>query len=262
MVNNAKKLVVELMADLKERFTADRKVFIVTHKSVEPFLQGFKVPFEYTTGHWGAVDGSNQWRDCDTVVVFGLHNRPNTWPVNVFMATQGAQTTDWLRNKAGREYGRHQDIRHAIAEGQLIVDTVQAINRIQCRKVIDADGNCPTTEVFIMLPGGSRAAELTAGIEREMPGLVVVDDWEVNAAKRKIRRSKHEAPLQTWLQTAGQGRWSATKVRNMLGIPQRTWTRIVADFNDTTSELHKVMIEAGFRYVTAGQKNRSYLESF
>ena len=153
------------------------------------------------TGHWGKVDGSNEWKDCNTAVIFGLPYRPDTWSANVFMACQGPQETEWLRGEE-RSFNGHVDIRQSLKTGQMIVDIVQAINRVQCRKVIDDQGNCPETDIYMLLPKGHLAEEILQGIRHEMPEINIIEDWDYLSQKHKQkrpRRSNHESALvSTW----------------------------------------------------------------
>ena len=74
---------------------SERKVFFCVHKSVEHELpEASDLPFaKVAKAHWGAVDGSNAYADCDVAVVFGLPYRDAvTWPTNVFFALQGADS--------------------------------------------------------------------------------------------------------------------------------------------------------------------------
>jgi len=77
MRNNAKELSGQLIAQLNEDLGEGRKVFFCTHKDVEPVLMTCDEKLnpgadKWMTGHWGYVDGSNKWRDCDTAVIFGI----------------------------------------------------------------------------------------------------------------------------------------------------------------------------------------------
>jgi hypothetical protein len=78
------------------------------------------------TGHWGKIDGSNEWKNCDTVVIFGLPYLPPSWSPNVFMALQGGRDTRWLQNAISGAHGKHKDIRQALRWGQIATNVIQA----------------------------------------------------------------------------------------------------------------------------------------
>ena len=221
-----------VMGNLKATLKGQNsRVLAIAHKDNEPHFQkhtaqapGFS---EYAVNHFGNIDGSNEWRDYDTLVIYGLPHRPPTCPVNLFMAFKGVQSTEWLRNRGKRPFGKHPDIRAAIEIGQLTTDIVQAINRIRCRRVKDAQGNCPTATVFLTLPAGYRGKQILAGIRREMPG-IRVGVWELNkGASKPVRGKKHDKALISFFNTTQPGTFSTTEIRKHLQIPQRSFERFL-----------------------------------
>jgi hypothetical protein len=266
MRNNAKDLSSQLIDQLNEELGEDRKIFICTHKDVEPVLITCDEKFnpgknKWMTGHWGYVDGSNDYRDCDTAVIFGLPYRPDTWTANVFMALQGPQSTEWLQDPTSREYEGYLDIRKALKNGQITTSIIQAINRIRCRKVIDDQGNCPKSDVYILLPKNELGEDILEGIKTLMPG-IKIKDWNYDSiSKRKIRRSNHEPALIKYFEIMDIGRISSSGLKNFLGIPDTTFERIISKMKDETTELNKVMkkLKVIYQSVGSGRGNRSYL---
>jgi len=57
------------------------------------------------------VDGSNDWKDYDTVVIFGLPYRPKNSFENLFQAFQGSQSTEFLNSQGNRPFKEHSDFR-------------------------------------------------------------------------------------------------------------------------------------------------------
>ena len=264
MRNNAKELSSQLIAQLNEELGEERKVFFCTHKDVEPVLITCDEKLnpeakKWMTGHWGYIDGSNDYRDCDTAVIFGLPYRPNTWTANVFMALQGPQSTEWLQDPTNRGYEGYLDIRKALKHGQITTSIIQAINRIRCRKVIDDQGNCPKSDVYILLPKNELGEDILEGIKTLMPG-IKVRDWNYDSiSKRKIRRSNHEPALIKYFETMDIGRIASSRIKSLLGIPDTTFERIVAKMKDKTTELYKAMKKLKVVYKPSGKGQRSYL---
>lgn len=261
MRNNAKELSEQLIAQLNEELGEDRKVFFCAHMDVEPVLMTYDEKFndKWMTGHWGNVDGSNDYRDCDTAVIFGLPYRPDTWTANVFMALQGPQPTEWFQDSTSREFGGYLDIRKALKHGQITTSIIQAINRIRCRKVIDDQGNCPEADVYMLLPKNELADDILEGVEKLMPG-IKIRDWNYDStSKRKIRRSNHEPALIKYFETMDIGRIASSGLKNFLGIPDTTFERLVAKMKDKTTELYNSMKELKVIYRPSGKGQRSYL---
>jgi hypothetical protein len=258
MEKNAKDLARDLVAEL-ENCVEGRKVFVCTHKHVEPHLAVYAPNFELNVGHWGAVDGSNAWRECDVAVIFGLPYLPPTWAANTYFAMQGPQETSWLRDASLRRHGGHPDVRHALTVGQMVVSLVQAINRVRCRRVIDAYGNCPTTDVFLMLPAGELGDDVLAGVLQEMPG-AVTREWGPSITRRKLKRQRYEAALEKLLANMPVGRAAVSTIRCELGIPEKTMKRIIERLRGPSSILAGILMDLGVRYEVhrVGRTQRAY----
>tara|TARA_R100000306_G_scaffold62564_1_gene73581 strand:+ start:2456 stop:4051 length:1596 start_codon:yes stop_codon:yes gene_type:complete len=174
MTKRADKRLERLRADLVERISPDSLVCIVTHKIVEAKLAAFEMPFKVMRGHWGALDGKNNYQYCDTFVCVGLPFRDRITSSNVYCAIKGPQSDAWLQATEKRADGIHTDIRTDIEDGQLAADVIQAMNRIQIRRVVDEHGNCETSHCYIVLGDDKRGDRLLDSIKKAMPGIRVV----------------------------------------------------------------------------------------
>ncbi len=265
MVEHGKRLCAALLTNLAETLGADRKVLVGCHKANEVHLAGHDVPFELSLGHWGAIDGSNQWRDCDTAVAFGLPYRDSMDAAVSFFALQGTQPTAWLHDAAMREFGGHRDIRQAIELGFVVTAVVQFLNRVRCRKVVDIEGNCETADLRVVLPRGERGDAMLDSIVEQMPGIRVkawAFDLDAALGATKVRRSRHEESLAVFIRNQAPGsRWSATDVQRECGISRGTWIRLVSSLADPASALGLLMQECGVEYVVEreGKAQRAYL---
>ena len=261
MNKESKTLSNQLIYDLNNRLK-DRNVLIVTHKKVEPLLKRFDTTFILTTGHWGKIDGSNQWQHCDTVVIFGIPYLPKTWTSNIFMALQGAQDTEWLQDGNARTFGKHADIRQALELGMISTSIIQAINRVRCRKTIDDHGNCKRTDVYIMLTGTELDKAILKDIIRMMPEIVIKNDWDYKPQKKRVKASKFEQALAKFFENMSISRLTPSKISKELGMAMRTMRTLIEKCKDPDSELFKVMERNGIKYeVTgSGQKLKAYFE--
>jgi hypothetical protein len=198
----------------------DRSVFFCVHKAVEHELpEASDLPFaKVTKAHWNAVDGSNEYADCNVAVIFGLPFRDRvTFPTNVFFAIQGVQGDEWLDNPTWKG---QTNLREYMVRRQLSASVIQAVNRICCRHVTDAHGGCPPADVFIVLPSGEGGRDILAAIRREMPGIEVTD-WPFEPDGPKVRRQSagtpHERVL-TFMKNRAPGRTSMTVLGRELGL--------------------------------------------
>jgi hypothetical protein len=220
MVEKAKTRFPRLIEDLTQRLTPERSAFFCVHKAVKHELpEAADLPFaKVAKAYWGAVDGSNEYADCDVVVIFGLPFRDAlTWPTNVFFALRGVHGDDWLDYPT---WNGQVNLREQMVLRQLSASIIQAINRIRCRHVTDEHGGCPPADVFIMLPSGDRGEDILGAIRREMPGLEVVD-WPFEPDGPKVSTRKQGTPhgrLVTYMENRAPGRTSMQVIARELGL--------------------------------------------
>jgi hypothetical protein len=260
MAERGKVRLPRLLAYLEQTLTSDRKVLLCLHKRIEHIAKTYAPNFEkYSVAHWGAIDGRNDWDDHDTVVIFGLSYRDQIWSTNTFFALQGLQDNRWLEQP---EWGRYADVRQEMQRRQLTVSVIQAINRVRCRRVIDSDGNCPPTDVFIVLPRGIDGDAVLAHLQEEMPGAAVVAwDFELDGPSERVRRgSSHEALL-AMMQNRLPGETAMSFVKSELGLTPSGIKDLRRVLRDEGHDLTKSLAHLGVRYLTTGTGRgaRSYL---
>lgn len=257
MLDNYKDRIPRLIEDLEGRLSGDRKVFLCCHKAVEPFAKTFAPNFaSFDIGHWGAIDGRNDWKDCDVAVLFGLSFRDPIWANNTFMAFRGRQENEWFDEPAFEE---HSDVRREMQNRQISVSVIQAINRVQCRKVVDSAGNCLPTDVFIVLPEGVVGEAVLTAIEAEMPH-IRTKEWDfvldgTRERRPKIRRgSAHEAVF-AYMQNQSPGEYSVAKIKSDLDLSDSLWKESVA--KALRDQDHPLTTElAGIRVSYVAQRGR------
>jgi len=259
MLKDGKNRIPRLLAEL-ETLGSIRKVFLCLHKGNEHIPLQYSSLFEQlSVGHWGAIDGRNDWKDCDTVVIFGLPYRDHIWATNTFFAIKGLQGDGWLRNPQWKSYA---DVREELQAKQITVSVVQAINRIQCRKVIDDQGNCPPSDVFIVLPQGFRGDRYLDAIKQEMPG-IGTKGWEfsLDGAEVTVRKgSSHEALL-TYMTNAPAGETPLSSVRQELELKPEGFKSLKAALKDNGHPLTAQLKGIGVTLITSGygRGSKSYL---
>jgi hypothetical protein len=230
---------------LAERIKPNSKVLVITHKGVRQFVRRCGLECEaFAVTHWGDLDGRNDWKDFDTVVVYGLPYLDNIAPTNAFLASAGPQSTDWFEGL--RRHGPHEDLKAAIKIGFIARSVVQAINRVHCRKIIDDRGNCGPTDVFILLPSGDLAEVVTASIQLEMPGSRLID-WH---AAREIgkRLTPSECRLVTLLRNSEASTHTKSQTIALLSITSRTYERMSVNLRRPNSALMRELAAIGVEY--------------
>ncbi|WP_038035422.1 hypothetical protein [Thioalkalivibrio sp. ALE30] len=268
MTKEASPRTKALMSNLANRIPDSANVFVCSHKALEPLINAYETAFQLQTGHWGAVDGRNDYQHCDTFVGFGLPYRDRTHAANTFFAMKGPQHDPWLQEASERTHLGHEDILRSIGESQVVADIIQAMNRIQIRRVVDEKGHCEPSDCFLVLPTGEQGDRMLESIRQAMPGIRITDwDLDLSDVQRKARarsippRSRYADSLCVFMKGQGFGRWSASYVRAVLKIPAERWKALVKQIKSPDSNLGKRMRAMGCRLETLGigRGGRTYI---
>jgi hypothetical protein len=132
---------------------------------------------------------------------------------------------------------------------------------VKCRKVIDADGNCPNTDIYLMLPNDGIAEEILDGIKKEMPN-IRTKEWTYSSAKSRVKRSNHELAFIKFITNMNRGRQAVSIIKKTLGISSTTFKTFINKMNNKKSALYKAMTIVGAQYESnqeGGRGNRAYI---
>lgn len=249
-----------LQRALEAELGSDRSVFMCTHLDVEAVPKRYIGKFKrFSVGHWGAVDGLNDWKDFDAAVILGLPYRPQTWATNMFCALQGAQDDSWLKSPEWKSYN---NVRKVMEQRQMSVSIIQAVNRICCRRVIDAEGNCPPADIYILLPQDSLGDAILDDIRADMPCLTVVPwGFELDEPKvRKPRVGSSHAKLIEFMLNQPLGAVSLSSIQNHLGLAESGLKKLRETLNNAAHKTTKTLIALGVTYSPGvGRGSKSYL---
>jgi hypothetical protein len=252
MVRNVKTRFPRLLHALEGELGSDRSVFLCMHKDAEHIALSYDHRFaHFNVGHWGAVDGRNDWATHDTAVILGLPYRDQVWSTNQFFALQGHQDDEWLRSPVWKE---HANVRRVMEQRQLSVSIIQAINRICCRRVIDAQGRCPSADIYIVLPKDRTGDAVLQDILTDMPNIRVVP-WDFQLDGPKVRKARtgtsHEA-LITFMANRLPGETPMPQIQRELGLDRLKLKKLKEALSKpdhpTTTSLRKI----GVSYVGGG----------
>jgi len=173
----------------------DSKVALFTFKELKQKIESIEDAEEISglstdvqTGHFGNLNGKNDYQKCNTLFVFGTPFKPSFCTINAHVLSTRDNTdcfnnTDEVREK-----------RQLLKNSSISVELIQAINRISCRSVVDSDGNCQKCSIYLQLPVDKVLAGLIMKyIQKEMPG-INVHDWHFDLIKSKKsgRKSTYE----------------------------------------------------------------------
>jgi hypothetical protein len=241
--------VAALINHLNKHLTADRKVLVVTHKDIVPTIKTHETAFTMDAANWKALDGKNQWQDYDTIVIFTLPHRPPEWSVNLFWSAKGPQSTKWLQSKEHRIFGDHDDIRQSLEMGKIACEVIQAVNRIRCRRVINAEGDCAETEVFLYLPARG-CQDLKDKLRKAMPG-IRIERCAMSRKTTTARPSQYTDGLLALAKNMKSGtQLTGSEVRDAMGgVAEQPWGRLCNRLKKGDSGLRQSLNALGVSFV-------------
>lgn len=244
----------QLQANLAERLTADRSVLFCVHKRVEHLVpaQGDLAVSKVASAHWGAIDGSNDYKDFDTAVIFGLPFRDRIWGTNVFFAFQGVRDDDWHDNPSWKE---HANVRELLQRRHLATSIIQAMGRVRLRKVIDGQGRCAPTDVFIVLPAGERGTEILQYIRQELPN-ISVQNWALELDGPKVRLNRSSLPhdrLVTFMANRSPGRTYMNLIGREFGLKPHQRKDLQKALRDENNAISLALKALGVTYSSEGK---------
>jgi len=233
MIDIGKKQIPNLMLCLNPELKG-KDVLVITHLLAEHHIDGCKgsVDFNFETAHWQNLDGSNDWRNFQAVVLASLPYLPDDWGNNRYMAFKGAQDNDWLWGEDSSNQ------RQTLRRGKLASDIVQALNRVQSRKVINDKGDCPKTVGFMLM--GIYTDEndsVIRDIKRMMPE-IKIKYFKFQKQQQTLKTNK-ERVLFKFLENVTAGEYFRKDIENISNISSSTMTRTINKIRKPESKLNR-----------------------
>ena len=261
MIELGHERIPRVLQNLQDTLPEHSKVFLCVHKAIEHLALGFDTSrfSDLSVGHWGAIDGRNDWRDFDTAVLIGLPYRDEIWATNAFFSLQGVQNNAWFDNPA---FGEFKDIRQEILHRSIVVSVIQAANRIRCRKVVDGQGGCESADIYIIVPSGKRGDRIIDDLVDEMPGLKITGwDFNIDEGRVKIRRgSSHEALIR-FMENSGPGEYAMTTIGKALNIGGNALKKLKSAIRNPQHPVREALADLGIalQFKGSGRSSRTVL---
>lgn len=248
-----KNRVPRLAEELAKELPSGRQVFLCVHKCVKDLAITYSTDaLPLRVGYWGAVDGSNEWVDCDVAVIFGLFWQDPTRPINNVFAIDGPKDASWLK---APQHGAHENVLAVISQKDVSASVIQAINRICIRRVTDEHGRCASADVYVVLPKDWRGDAILQDIHSSMPGLKQVGwDFEPDGPKVYAPRSNSMAQAVIELMRTRQpGQTPLSYIRTQLSMTQRQFARLKEDLAKSASNVATALHELSILYKVEGR---------
>jgi len=254
--------IPRLVKEVAKEVGSGRKVFMCVHKLAKDLLATFSTPeMPLNIGWWGAVDGKNDWADCDVAVIFGLPYMDRRRAIGSVLAVNGPQDNAWLQSPPA--YNQHANLLEMLAIRDVAASVVQAINRVRCRRMADPSGRCEKTDVFIVLPKDWRGDTVLEHIHLNMPGIQEVPwDFEPDGPKAYAPRSRSASQAVIGLMQDRQpGAVLLSHVKRELSLSSKQLARLQEELAKATSKITAALHEIGviYRVEGRGRGAKSYL---
>jgi hypothetical protein len=235
------------------------RILVCCHKDFEQRVHHDPAnPARMTFEHCGNLDGRNDWDEHEAVALIGLYYLDGATPANIAQALLGPQTDHWLQNSPARRIGAHGDVLTSIQRAHMAASAVQAINRVHCRKPVDAAGRCKPTNVFLALPSNADGDAALAAILEAMPG-IQVKTWQLNVGKRKPRAVPTSKKLLGFFEKVPVGGYTKAQVKMQAPITAISLDRAIKRISDPSSSEHRRLAKLGVTYfIGSGRGAPSY----
>lgn len=224
-----------------------KKILFCVHSDTEPLIKPYRRKFGgFKLGHWGAIDGRNDWGNCDTMVIYGL---PYYKPVDAVLSLAAFRYWRKQRNKLLAALNSTEEAAASYRIQLLIVNLIQAINRVRCRKVIDEKGNCDKTDIYLFLNREFEGKKIIEGIKQQMPGIEVIPLTDAPTIHLKKDRSKYGDAIIAYLQKLPPGEYPVKPIQKKIGFSKSTLDRLLRKRKDKRNSFAQGLKQIGVEYI-------------
>ncbi|MDB2562191.1 hypothetical protein N9X61_01155 [Sulfurimonas sp.] len=239
ITSNSEKYAQLLLNEIYDKTKEQDKVLVIVHKGLEPniikLLSNEDKKHVYID-HWGNITGSNTYKECNKIFILGLNHKPDVMIRNLHTLAKGAELAFDLADTT------NQEELSRLKTTNLVAEIIQAINRGACRTVIDAEGNCPVTDIYLSMPTMSKESlAIRQGIISEMSN-VSVKEWNILSENdRKLIASNSSAEaiiLEIHNQLYSANAVSSNTIRENLSLTKDAFGKVLRKkiFQDALKE--------------------------
>ena len=253
MRNEGAVVAQKIAGEMKKRLGSQNQALVVCHNQVAHHFEGLDTPCKYAIATWGNIAGKNDWELYDHVFIVGLQYRPKLNSLSIFLTLQGQDEAHWPVEPGSSVDNWYEDVLSILHIGPVAADVVQAINRVRCRRVINGEGDCEPTGVYLLLPNNADGESILNSLVREMPGIRVFD-WAFGAALSKVPIGDLEKRFLRWAENMPIGMIKAISVRDELEASEHAWKKLVArKLKKPNSATMHILRSMGISFLKSGK---------
>lgn len=197
-------------------FDEDAKVAVFTHMDVSKKL---KPQLKCEIDHFGNLVGTNKYKDCDYVFIYGIQNKPGYLYLDALYHTTGV---DAFSEDSSEK-------RRLLKYTDMAADIVQGLNRGRCRGFIK--GKAPSMHAYLFIPNNQPLTQIILSfIKDKMPGITITLGSHKYIFTKK--RAKVVKQIDKDFVEAVKAIASETKaidIKKQLAITDKVWRRILRD---------------------------------
>lgn len=246
IANNYLKLANSLMTNVND------KMLIVTFKEFAEVLQKQnRGTTKIVITNWGNHVGKNKWSDCNKVMIVGWLRVPTYEYYGNFI--------DSMNNVKMAAYSVKDDTRSKFETTQIVDDLVQASMRCSARKIIDEDGNCEKSEVYIFYPHTTEGEKIMKHYAQQFKGAKIIE-WNPKGLLDSKKTPKSASNIDTIIDYLKQTlNGTMTQVTNKDIIENTALAKsIVSRTVNDKKFLEKMNIE-GFKKVAINKQSKAFV---
>ena len=153
----------------------DKTTLVITHKDFVPRFESQELPKKVRIAYWGSFSGTNEFNDCDCIVICGMPHLQESSYIHQYHAF--SDDNDYNKSMIFKSTKNdrvlrfiHEPAYESIRQSYLAVSLVQTINRGVCRNT----GNTIPMHVYLLY----NDFEVVDIIKSELVGVnVFVENW-------------------------------------------------------------------------------------
>ena len=207
---------------------------VIAHKEVSERL-GKSKTFKAHSAYWGIIDGSNEWRDCSKVVIYGLNHKGDLYYARRRSAFN-SNLEDW----------------HEEEIADLSTELTQALARGNIRKPIDKEGNCAKCDAYVVLPRGHKGDAILNNLLGQFPK-AEVEKWVLPTNTKKQTMKPNERKFLNKIKKLKE-KASFAECVAWAGLTKMQGETIKKAVENTNSALFKALSAEGIEVIISGTK--------
>ena len=160
--------------------SSNDKMLIISFKEFVRYLKSNNTNNNIEFTHWGNHIGKNNWSHCNKVMIIGWNYLPSVEHRSSLYASSNTvySAVDNFCTNSNLEY----------SETRLADDLVQGSMRGSARKIIDIQGNCRKSEVYLFCPLNKHGSRVVEYYKSQFKDAHINESWQPKFTSTQAQR--------------------------------------------------------------------------